>query len=303
MNPNAPRKAWLAFIVSLILPGAGQVYNGKLAKAAMAALFVSVIGYLIYTPVPLLGFEFFALAILLRIAAHALIAFDAWLGAKPGRAGPRQRWYMYFALIGFYVFLSIPGLFLPVRAKTFRIPSASMAPTVLDGDFIVTDLAAFKQEPPQAGDLAAFSYPKDESVVYLSRVVAGPEETVEFRDKKLILNRQKIAANPVADPGLKNLLSNTEDRIVLEPFMEEFPNAPHMIFLNPNSSLNSGFGPVKIPENSFFALGDNRDRASDSRTWGFVPRENFLAKPLFVYFSIDPVAGKIRWERIGLRLR
>lgn len=297
------RRPWLAGIISLICPGAGQIYNGHLKKGLSFAFLVSLLGYHRQTPLVLLGIGWLVTLVLIQVAAYFASAIDAVRDANRNSVGPRNRWYVYLGLIGFYFLLAIPGVFLPESSRTFHIPAASMAPSILNGDHMISDLRAFEEEPPKVGDLAIFLYPRDEKISYIKRVIAGPGDTVQYLDKVLSINGKPVKAEPIDDPSLKELISHSYDRKVLEPFLEELPNGSHPIFYNPGSLLNTDYGPVTIPENKYFVLGDNRDRSSDSRIWGFVPVEHFIAKPVYVYFSMDPDTKQIRWNRIGLRLR
>lgn len=175
--------------------------------------------------------------------------------------------------------------------QNFKIPSSSMEETLLIGDrlFAVkflygtkipfTKKKILKIRDPKPGDVIIFRFPLDPSTPFIKRCVAVGGQTVEIRDKKLYV----------------------------DDVLQDYPE--HVQFID-NNVLPSRYGvrdnypPTKIPEGSFFAMGDNRDNSNDSRYWGFVPYENIKGKAMFIYWSLDNevpiynVFHKIRWRRI-----
>jgi signal peptidase I len=149
-----------------------------------------------------------------------------------------------------------------------------MEPTIRIGDHIIVDTWAYRKQPPQSGDLAVFRWPVDPTRDFVKRCVAVPGDIVEIHDKKLSIN-----GKPVAEP--------------------------YVMYSDPEVLRNNGFdanfvrdqfGPVKVPPQSYFCLGDNRDNSNDSRFWGMVHGDLFKAKALYVYWAEDK-------SRIGQRIR
>ncbi len=161
--------------------------------------------------------------------------------------------------------------------QAFRIPSESMVPTLLVGDHLLVEKITYRFREPKRGEIIVFKFPLDESKDYIKRVIGLPGDTIEVRGKEVYINGRHI---------------------------EE----PYAVHLDPNVipkeiSPRDFFGPVKVPKDSYFVMGDNRDNSFDSRFWGFVPRRNIVGKALIIYFSVNTKAGSplewIRWGRIG----
>ncbi|MFA4919102.1 MAG: signal peptidase I [Thermodesulfovibrionales bacterium] len=179
--------------------------------------------------------------------------------------------------------------------QAFTIPSGSMIPTLLVGDYILvnkfllgspidlpfTNINLFRMpglRRPHKGDVIVFKFPVDPSKDFIKRVVAVEGDKIEARDKIIYVNG--VPAN--------------------EPFMRHTDN-----LVLPN---RDNFGPIEIPKDKFFCMGDNRDNSRDSREWGFVDIKDVKGKALIVYFSKDtsyPLlrVDKVRFDRIGRLIR
>jgi signal peptidase I len=204
------------------------------------------------------------------------------------------------------------ALFLLIRTfvvEAFRIPTASMERTILVGDFLLVNKAAYgAQVPgthvrlpaftdPEWGDVVVFIPPHDPQRHYVKRLLGLPGDTLAMRDKVLFRNGQMVA-EPYVQHG------NQPD--VHAPAMNwqlEYAVGRRGRRWRPT---RDNWGPLVVPEDRYFVLGDNRDDSEDSRYWGFVPGENLQGKPLFVYYSFDPTLVRrapwltgIRWDRIG----
>ncbi len=171
--------------------------------------------------------------------------------------------------------------------QAFKIPSSSMEPTLLVGDHLLvnkfiygiripyTDTKFFQYKKPQRGDIIVFIFPKDRRKDFIKRVIGTEGESVEIIHNKIYINNKLI-----------------ED--------------PWGHFIMPRSSIED-YGPVKVPEDSLFVMGDNRDNSQDSRFWGFVKNNEVKGKAFIIYFSWDSNAqdllNKIRWTRFGKLIR
>jgi signal peptidase I len=238
-------------------------------------------------------------ALSLGILFDLFFAVHAWSDAK--RRGtvemkPFQRWWIY---IGFALVLyGIPdgyGLFMPSRFLSFQIPSESMVPTLLVGDRLVADGWSFWHKEPQRGEVIVFDYPKDPSVKYVKRLVGIPGDTIEVRDGELYLNgkiveqeRSGRAVDPVG--GWQPV-----------EYIENLAGIRHIVYRT-QPMLVEKYGPMLVPPDHFFMMGDNRDRSSDSRIWGFVKRDQLIGRMVYVYFSWDSDKLKLRRERLGLEV-
>jgi signal peptidase I len=173
--------------------------------------------------------------------------------------------------------------------QAFKIPSSSMERTLLIGDHLLvnrlsyvmkvpfTDIVLLRLGNPERGDVVVFRYPVDRSKDFIKRVVAKEGDKVEIRDKVVFVNG-KEARNPHAQ--------------YLEPTI-----------IPAQFSKRDNMPPVTVPKDSYFVMGDNRDRSLDSRFWGFVHQNDLVGRALIIYFSwdteTDSVLGHVRWSRIG----
>lgn len=197
--------------------------------------------------------------------------------------------------------------------EAFKIPSGSMIPTLMVGDHIFVNKFAYglkvpfwdwfadqplflvKRAAPQRGDVVVFKFPKDESVHYIKRVVGVPGDQIEVRDKVLYINGKALDRKEALRPEVIASLEGHEyDLEALQLFDEINPTTklPHLTMIDRNNPHFAEFGPVTVPAEHLFVMGDNRDYSSDSRVWGFVPFKNIRGKALFIWFSLWIDFGK-----------
>ena len=191
--------------------------------------------------------------------------------------------------------------------QAFKIPSGSMIPTLLIGDHIlVSKLTYGLQWPtdcefklsfppltcysstmmmdfgtPQRGDIIVFRYPEDEEKDFIKRIIGLPGDTIAIRNKIVYIND-----HPLRDEGYTQRID------------------PGIIDgrINPRDN----FGPIKVPQGSYFVMGDNRDQSLDSRFWGFVKTDKIKGKAFLSYWSWNgqgPWTDWVRWERVGKLIR
>jgi signal peptidase I len=210
--------------------------------------------------------------------------------------------------------------------EPYKIPSGSMIPTLFIGDHIFVNKFAYgfkipfteffldkpiyvsTQSLPTRGDVIVFRYPRDESINYIKRVIGLPGDRIAIREKVLYVNDRPVAIEPMKNDHMESGIENDDDRRVLSLFQEKLEGAPHPVLYNMTSLLNSDYGPVEVPEGKILALGDNRDRSSDSRIWGFVPLENIKGKAMFVWLNFllqieNEFRFQFRLERVGTIIR
>lgn len=193
--------------------------------------------------------------------------------------------------------------------EPFRIPSGSMIPTLLIGDFILVNKFSYGVRlpvihtkildtgSPKRGDVAVFRYPRDPSLDYIKRVVGLPGDTVEYRDNTLFVNGEAVSAtegNSYTDPHTGNVNEAQIEKL------ENLFGVEHRVLLNASASSRL-VGSWKIPENEFFFVGDNRDNSNDSRSWGTVPEENLVGKAFFIWMNFRN--GSVLWSRIGDKIQ
>lgn len=207
-------------------------------------------------------------------------------------------------------------LFVVIRlfvVEAFKIPTSSMEETLLVGDFLLVNKALYGAEvpgtrmhlpalrEPRRGDVIVFNPPHEPDKNYVKRLVGVPGDTLEMVDKVLYLD-----GRPLLEPYARYL---DHEGDVVYPGMKWQSN--YLIAGPPNyRASRDNWGPLVVPPDSFFVLGDNRDNSEDSRYWGLVDREAIRGSPWLVYYSFDPTAegaapwlSAIRWSRIGETIR
>jgi signal peptidase I len=214
--------------------------------------------------------------------------------------------------------------------EPFKIPSGSMIPTLLIGDHIFVNKFAYglkvpfwdlitgepayliKRDPPRRGDIIVFMYPKDESFYYIKRVIGIPGDTVEIKNKVLFINQKQVqrelAAPEISDRVFKSMDDPKYSPANQDLYSEHLDAGDHLELLDKNSFMGESHGPVTVPAESLFVMGDNRDFSNDSRFWGFVPMRNVKGRAFVIWLSVWPNwggDGKFMWhpERIGTLLR
>lgn len=200
--------------------------------------------------------------------------------------------------------------------EPFRIPSGSMMPTLLVGDFILVNKFTYgirlpvlnkkiiEVDEPHRGDVIVFRYPRDPSVDYIKRVVGLPGDRLGYRNKVLYINGKPMPQTPVG--MYMGVGAGSRETGALQA-MEDLDGVEHAILLNPMApNLAPGCnvlwgGEITIPEGHYFAMGDNRDNSNDSRCWGLVPEGNLVGRAFGIWMNWDGLRGgfPIDWSRIG----
>jgi signal peptidase I len=166
-------------------------------------------------------------------------------------------------------------------AQAYNIPSGSMKPTLLVGDFILVNKLVYRFSEPQRGDIVVFKYPIDPNIDFIKRIVALPGEEVEVRNNQVFINGKPL---PLIEVGRGE--DNSLRKVIYEEVLPE--GIKHKVqFYEDFPFSKRDFGPVVVPPNHYFVMGDNRDNSEDSRYWGFLPRENIVGKAFVIYFSGD----------------
>jgi signal peptidase I len=202
-------------------------------------------------------------------------------------------------------------------AEPFRIPSGSMMPTLLVGDFILVNKFSYGIRlpvlnkkiidlgSPKRGDPVVFRYPKQPSVDYIKRVIGLPGDTIYYHNKTLYINGKEMEQTPV---GRYEGIGSGKRMTGAVKVMENLDGVEHAILVVPRApDLPMGcqvlkYGPITIPAGHYFVMGDNRDNSNDSRCWGLVPDKNLIGKAFGIWMNWDSELDAfppIEWERIG----
>ncbi len=192
--------------------------------------------------------------------------------------------------------------------EPFKIPSGSMIPTLLVGDFIVVNKFSYGIRlpvlnkkiidlgAPKRGEVVVFRYPIDPKVNFIKRAVGLPGDTITYRDKELFVNGEKIETSSSGrfdSTDIKCTTPATDARLD----EEQLGDVKHNILLHANSRSRNG--QWVVPEGHYFMMGDNRDRSNDSREWGFVPEENLLGRAVGIWLNFDFEKGCADFSRVG----
>lgn len=185
--------------------------------------------------------------------------------------------------------------------EPFRIPSGSMNPTLLDGDFIfvtkyayglrlpVTEAKVIETGSPERGDVIVFRKPQDVSINFIKRVVGLPGDVIRFQQHRLTINGElvQLEEHPRADAAEQRYLETLGERL-------------HEIQIM--NGRSTGDGEYVVPEGHFFVMGDNRDNSSDSRVIGFIPETHLVGEAVRIWMHMDGFSWP-RWERIGDKIQ
>ena len=189
--------------------------------------------------------------------------------------------------------------------EPFRIPSASMLPTLHIGDFILVNKFSYGIRlpvlnnkvisigEPERGDVLVFRYPKNPNIDYNKRVIGLPGDKIGYFNKIIYINGEAVIQN--VEEKDATLLAIVSARSELRH--EQLGSIDHDILLDPDRRLMEG--ETVVPEGEYFVMGDNRDNSNDSRFWGTVPEENLVGKAFFIWMSWDWNSGGIVWNRLG----
>jgi len=251
----------------------------------------------------------FALFLLILLVVSGLVwLLDLVLLRKRRKPDAKQPWWVEYS-ISFFPVILIVFLLRSFLVEPFKIPSSSMVPTLLVGDFIVVNKFTYgirlpvvnkkivDLNTPARGDVMVFRYPEDPSLDYIKRVVALPGDRVEYRNKRLSINGSPVPLKQTEDYLSKErmqfsrryieTLNGVGHEILLEDDAPAFI-APSRAFPHAgNCNYNMSGLACTVPPGHYFVMGDNRDNSSDSRVWGFVPDENIVGKAFFIWLNLN----------------
>jgi signal peptidase I len=251
----------------------------------------------------------FALFLLLLLVVTGLVwLLDKFVLRKTRRKDDKQPWWVEYS-ISFFPVILIVFFLRSFLVEPFKIPSSSMVPTLLVGDFILVNKFTYgirlpvvnkkmvELGSPQRGDVMVFRYPEDPSLDYIKRVVGLPGDRIEYRNKRLTVNGESVPLKQVDDYLSKErmqfsrryleTLGKVSHEILLEEDVPPIGSPGRAFPFAGNCNYNNSGVACTVPPGHYFMMGDNRDNSSDSRVWGFVPDENIVGKAFFIWLNLN----------------
>lgn len=289
-SPIERREPKIALLMS-ICPGLGQIYAGHLARGAILYITLIIASWLAAIAFMYVESRFAGILLLcVPFAGMLLIALDAFRCARKQRQDYRLAWFNRpWAYAGIFMLLLVTANplmdFLVGKnvVRAFYVTSDSMEPAILANDILVVNKLVF----PKKGDIALIEFEKKARTAaqltnimegqVISRIVAGPGDTLEIRGKEVIVNGEKLVE-------------------------------PYAYYSNEVSTINMGaemarFGPGKIPADNYFVLGDNRNFGVDSRILGLIGKNRIGGKITKVFWSWNFAQDAIQWDRTAKALK
>ena len=258
--------------------------------------------------------NFALILFLLSIATGLLWAANHFWASKRRVAGAPDPWWVEYGASFFPVIIAV--FFLrSFLVEPFKIPSGSMIPTLLVGDFILVNKFTYgirlpvinkkiiPLNDPQRGDVMVFRYPPDPSLDYIKRVIGVPGDKIRYENKHLTVNGQNYVQEKREDyldkerlfytPRFAETTGTVTHEVLIDTESPAYVSHPAQFPHHENCQYNSTGFECVVPPGHYFMMGDNRDNSQDSRFWGFVPDENLVGKAFIIWFNFNDL------KRIG----
>jgi signal peptidase I len=207
----------------------------------------------------------------------------------------------------FFPILIIVFLLRSFLFEPFRIPTGSLEPTLLKGDFILVNKYHYglrlpilhnkimTNGQPQRGDIMVFRWPPNTSYDFIKRVIGIPGDQISYINKELYVNGEKIPQSFYQETQATD--GQGESWSVMEK-NEDLLGVKHHIYID-KRKWSHDFNNIEVPKGMYFVMGDNRDDSADSRFWGFVPEQNIVGKAVLVWMSWNSEDHMLRFRRMG----
>ncbi|MBN1684149.1 MAG: signal peptidase I [Gammaproteobacteria bacterium] len=257
-----------------------------------------------------MNIDFPLILVILTFLSGLIALIDLLFFAKPRKKTQRKIPIIFeYSRSFFPVFLFV----LVIRSfviQPFRVPTGSLEPTVLPGDFLlvnqfiyglrlpVLNTKILNISEPKRGDIVVFRFPAKPSVNYVKRVIGLPGDHIIYKNKKLTING-KIVPQKFIKNGFD--FEPPHEYIPVKIEQENLEEKKYHIQIRPKNGEDANYDFV-VPDDAYFMMGDNRDNSGDSRYWGFVPEKDLVGKAFMIWMSWGGFQDWIRWHRIGNRL-
>lgn len=267
-----------------------------------------------------MSFNFPLILLILTIVSGLIWLIDSlfWIKHRKTASGKIKHPLIVDYARYFFPILLLVLIIRSFIVQPFRVPTGSLEPTVLPGDFILVSQFAYglhfpvfnweilPLSKPKRGDIAVFHWPVNSHKDFVKRVIGLPGDNISYVNKVLYINGKKIPQKFIGYTVDSN--SPTGPSWTVKVMQENLLGIKHDIYICASNSSHcpiataQNFHDVTVPAGEYFMLGDNRDNSDDSRYWGFVPEKDLVGKAFLIWMSWDNNKHRIRWHRIGKHL-
>lgn len=306
LNIKHRRLPWLAVVLSWIMAGLGHIYCGRFVKGLiftfLVCIFIPVFFGALSVGPSSVRIMVVILSFTISVVIWLIAVIDSWHTAKHTSASytlkDYNRWYVYILLVlmGTGGSTQIAFNIRTTLLEAFRVPAASVYPTIIPNDRILANKLAYKNNDPERGDLIVFLNPEDRRQNYIKRVVAVAGDTVEIKDGQLYINDKQLQRQKVVQSALNGIRIEMNGKPLEGDIFEETNgDTQYKIFLAwpPHDQGVTDFEKKTVPEHHCFVLGDNRNLSYDSRNFGPVPLATVKGKADYLYWPAKD------WSRFG----
>lgn len=265
VSPGTPAQLIVPALASAIVPGIGQLALKEKRRASIYLLFLTVWFVLFFPPFRIAQFYVAAVFALLSAAALTISASCYALRSRAWERRPGSYWWLVVMVpLACFVASAYWGIALRMSGyRDFRVPSASMEPTIMNGDAILADMHYYRHRRPSEHSLVLLHSPTTPGVIVLKRVIGIEGDTIRGEGGQIYLNGRPLD----------------------EPYVEHIGGAPEEMM---------DFGPITVPSHKLFVMGDNRDVSLDSRAaeFGLIDESAVIGKALYIFHSPYDRTGK-----------
>ena len=288
-NESQKKSKLISIILNILAIGAGYLYIGNLKKSFIIyplLLCLTIVFYFVSTKISIGYFSILLYIIILGLWFYVII--DVFISIKNTQiinSKYSNPIYIFFYIIIFYLTVYLVSMYSPY--KMYNIPAGSMKNTLFIGDRIIVNKLNKKIE---RGNIFAFQYPKNPNLHYAKRVIASGGDIVAFKDKNLLLHPNEGNNYVKNNYSPKEYIKLAQRLWLVNPYKKEHPGIhtdPTVIKNGLNPEQLFDMAPIKLKDNTYFVLGDNRDHSNDSRFWGVVPEELFIGRVESIFINFD----------------